>query len=894
MAIGVGNLVSATDFNNIYNKINKVLGDDGVDEQVGYGRALTSYPVSSGDGITADLLEKLYNDMVKARTHQLGTNFTWSLATDGLNAPDTGEYIGSDAADIGSTNSLDATTDLNEGFIDFDQAATDIVNGKDLFNAAQVSEILQQSATRSTAWNNSLVHTLDLVFNDANERRYFFNSGGIIKINASLTGGTSVAGDVSTTPPGTKDEIWQTMLKNMGEIIIGKNSTAPTGTGTGTSIGNYQLTTNYQTIFQKDGSGVYSENSYTIEARLEDGIGAGGLPVVGNKIRLRITFTDADLGDDTSTADGFPGQGTPVDENVTGTLNSSIRTRAATGVLGISHPGSVEVSNLSGGALATSYVLATDSTFITEGSGSVSITLNTTGLANGTNVPYTISGISASDLASGSMTGNFPINNNTATLAFSFEDDGIVEGTETMTLSLDNGQASININIVDAGAPVPTYSITNPSPNVIAEGSTGTFTVTTTNVSDGTVLYWTLANLTTTNDDFDAVQGTVTINSNNGTIDVTPTADGTTEGQESFILRLRTTGYSGTIVAEGGVGTTVGDTSLDTIELTGGDIVRERSTTDDGFTVNTTIDFNSDGTIVSNGNTAGNPTFTDTVWGSSGSGTFNGSLYEIRATFVGGFASNIGDTVGQWLSLDQTRTFGRTDGTQENPGSARSTTLTIDIRDVATGTIRTTDDITLTANYIQPATSVDIWPNAPLGGQWGSNTRIQDTSGLDYNCYSFAQLNVYNQNTNSRVFLQGYTGDDAAFATEQPGYINYTGYTNPTIEVRFFESNVTINSVGDEISYSPATNPNQTYVSGTWYTIAAGQSVQFEWQADESRFSGNPQGQGGAQESSVAIVSADNVSFEVRISQSGFPTVTRSSPTKTVTLTADLYSGAPL
>lgn len=627
MAIGVGNLVSAADYNAIYDKINKVLGDDGADEQVGYGRALSSSAVSSGDVIDSALLDSLYADLVKARTHQKGSA-VWDTPPDGINAPDTGEYIGAFAADIGATDSSDAIADEAEGFLDFAQASQDLVDDHDDFSANQVSVEVRETATRTTAWNNSLEHTVDLVFVNANERRYFFNSGGLVIFDASLTGGNSVAGDQTQTYPDTpayqKDEIWQTMLNNMGTIYFGKNATTISGTGTTAAIGNYDLTTSYQTIFTKSGSGVYSENFYKIEARTE----------ATNKLRFRVTFSDSDVGDD-RTADVYD---FAVDENVTGTINSTVSTRAATGALEISHPGSVEITNLSGGALATSYILTPSATQITEGD-SVTVTLDTTGLSNNTNLAYTISGINAADLTSGSITGDFTIQNNTASLSFTLADDGIAENTETMLLSLDNGQASASIGIID-GVVAPTYAITNPNPNVIDEGSltttgpfygngygaswvfsspdyflfitwngnsvyteiranqpqegdtfigdtdgatytigafqsaynyavsrtvptpgSGTFTVATTNVPNGTVLYWTISHLTTSDADFDAVQGTVTINNNAGSINVNTIPDATTEGQESFILRLREGSYAGTIVASGGTGTTVGDTS---------------------------------------------------------------------------------------------------------------------------------------------------------------------------------------------------------------------------------------------------------------------------------------------------------------------------------------------
>ena len=536
MAIGVGNLVSAADFNAIYNTINKVLGDDGVNAQVGYGRALNSSPVSSGDVIDSTLLDALYADLVRARTHQRGTNFTWDTPADGINAPDTGEYIGAFAADIGSGGTSEtATADEAEGFLDFSQAAADILADIADIGGDQTSIQLQHQATRTTAWNGSIIHEVDLVFANANQRRYFFNSGGLIILNANLAGGNSVAGDQTATYPDSpayqKDEIWQTMLNNMGTIYIGPTATTASGTGTTSSVGNYDLTSNYQTAFTKSGSGVYSENFYRIEAK-----GAQ----TSNTISLKITFSDSDTGDNRDADLGFPGQGTAVDENVTGTITSSISTRAATGALGINHPGHAVTSQLGGGGALDSYVLSTSATTISEGS-SVTITLQTTNVPDG-NVGYTITdqtlafggsgGFTSSDLSSGSVSGNFALSNGFASLTFTLANDGVSEGTETMNLALDNGRANISIDIVDGG--VATASLVA-NPTVIDEGQSTTFTLTTTNTPPASYGY-TITGI----DAADLSSGSLTGNivtsgttaQNSGSVSVTLANDVTTEGPE--------------------------------------------------------------------------------------------------------------------------------------------------------------------------------------------------------------------------------------------------------------------------------------------------------------------------------------------------------------------------
>jgi len=108
----------------------------------------------------------------------------------------------------------------------------------------------------------------------------------------------------------------------------------------------------------------------------------------------------------------------------------------------------------------------------------------------------------------------------------------------------------------------PTYAVTAAGGAAsINEGSTLTFNVTTTDVDNGTTLYWTIANTTTGNADFSATSGTVTISSNTGSFTITPVADTTTEGSETFTVQVRTVSTSGTVVAVS-LGKTVNDTSI--------------------------------------------------------------------------------------------------------------------------------------------------------------------------------------------------------------------------------------------------------------------------------------------------------------------------------------------
>jgi alpha-tubulin suppressor-like RCC1 family protein len=108
------------------------------------------------------------------------------------------------------------------------------------------------------------------------------------------------------------------------------------------------------------------------------------------------------------------------------------------------------------------------------------------------------------------------------------------------------------------------YALT-PNTSTINEttGNTVSYSVTTTNTADNTVLYWTNSGTASSSDFSDSVSnGTVTITNNSGTFTRSVIAESVTEGSETIILSLRTGSNTGPIVA---VATTVtiNDTSLD-------------------------------------------------------------------------------------------------------------------------------------------------------------------------------------------------------------------------------------------------------------------------------------------------------------------------------------------
>jgi hypothetical protein len=140
--------------------------------------------------------------------------------------------------------------------------------------------------------------------------------------------------------------------------------------------------------------------------------------------------------------------------------------------------------------LEPSYRLSRNKSAITEGQTGIIITLNTTAVPNGTIVPYTISGINANDLQVNDLTREFFVTNNTSNAYIEAVSDSFLEGTETVTLALDNGKDSITFTISDAITYSLSRSLTSPE-----EGQNILVYLTTGGIANGTLVPYTITGI---------------------------------------------------------------------------------------------------------------------------------------------------------------------------------------------------------------------------------------------------------------------------------------------------------------------------------------------------------------------------------------------------------------
>jgi len=281
MSVAVGSRITAANYNTLQSRIANILGAGF--EQSGYGQSLVSRVVDTDTVITAEHMELLRTDLNRICVHQTG-----SLSN--LSELEPGDKIGANA--VGG----DATKGFN-AYI----ALMDILEpNAQVVDPTQVTLETALTSVRYSPWNGQPVHSFTVTWNSQDQRRAFFNAGGEIHMSAEI------AGDI--TPKGLD---WNSMLTNMGTIKFGKNATTKTGSGgSAYSIGNYQMSSSYQLIFERSGqNSTYAENRYYIYAK----------EVSTRAIQFRIEFLDADSGDPN------------VDETIFGTLTSLVKQLRPTG-----------------------------------------------------------------------------------------------------------------------------------------------------------------------------------------------------------------------------------------------------------------------------------------------------------------------------------------------------------------------------------------------------------------------------------------------------------------------------------------------------------------------------------------------------------------------------------
>ena len=319
MAVSAGNNINSSEYNDIVTTINTVLGHGSGTSGYGQNTGLAHVAGSNTVDITAPQLESLRTAINTANNHQ-------SASDAAIGQIYSGNIIGADASNTTTGNSVTRSSSdtfsidnpaNNKGLNDFETAANLCNTNKDSFGGTSLStttvyDYLTPDLTFTSNWqqleavvqasfaggyessNSNGASTTTATQDD--HRRHFFNAGGKVLINTRVTNNS-----------GAKSNDWNTIIEAVGTVTISATGvSASSGT---TSLSYRQLDTSYQTILSKSGSsGVYAENEYLIQARIQS----------NGVLQFRIRFNDNDAGDQT-------GSGPPEDENVNADIEIRVR-----------------------------------------------------------------------------------------------------------------------------------------------------------------------------------------------------------------------------------------------------------------------------------------------------------------------------------------------------------------------------------------------------------------------------------------------------------------------------------------------------------------------------------------------------------------------------------------
>jgi len=321
----VNDIITQAEYNSIRNKVVSVLGIGSGNS--GYGQTLNSTAVAEGTRVTINEYANLRFDIINAWVHQAGS------------APSPV------AVAVGNTVRFSA---VDAPVTTYDALANTLVTNKFNVGAGQSAVAVPASSPRSRTWtgvgtdfwNASISCTIDVQWPSANAARFFFNSGGQIRITSSRSGGS-----LGTT----QNTEWTTILNSAGTQSFGGNNP---GTGTSPMNGQnwYRLTDVFQTYYTLSGSSPYGSNSYNLQARVTGTADNSSGAAATSQFRVQFVdnYVDPGVAAGSTFFPGFvppsPGGGGsgqqlatpadfPPDDKVDGTFSIAVSLVYATGVL---------------------------------------------------------------------------------------------------------------------------------------------------------------------------------------------------------------------------------------------------------------------------------------------------------------------------------------------------------------------------------------------------------------------------------------------------------------------------------------------------------------------------------------------------------------------------------
>lgn len=247
--------ISHLDYNTIRDKVVSILGTGSSTR--GYGQPIQSTAVSPGTIITKAQWDTLAYDIVNIKLHQEGSTPTIASASS------------SDPIRVGA------------GYpnTNYDTMIEQAILSRFSLGGGQGLVTNKGSETYTSSWSSQAQTEITITFANSNEARYFFNSGGKIRIISTRTGGTSTS----------QNNAWTNLLSGIGTQSFSGSLPA--------NKNFYTLTDNYEDniFYEFFSSTPYSANSYELSAKSNVVDNSTG---TATQIKIRVKLEDnyVDLG----------------------------------------------------------------------------------------------------------------------------------------------------------------------------------------------------------------------------------------------------------------------------------------------------------------------------------------------------------------------------------------------------------------------------------------------------------------------------------------------------------------------------------------------------------------------------------------------------------------------
>lgn len=206
------------------------------------------------------------------------------------------------------------------------------------------------------------------------------------------------------------------------------------------------------------------------------------------------------------------------------------------------------------------YEVNSDKDLYLEGE-TITFTITTENVPNNTQLYYTISGdVEDNDIVGGTLTGVFVIQNNQAQVSVQLTENNdagesgendVPDPSERLVFSIDGTNAQKSVLIVDEEDTNPFYTVSANTSSVL-EGETIVYTITTLNVPDNTIGYYTLSGLGIDESDIDGnvLNGSFVVQNNTATVEITVAEDSLDEESEVLTFSIDDTDASADVVIE--------------------------------------------------------------------------------------------------------------------------------------------------------------------------------------------------------------------------------------------------------------------------------------------------------------------------------------------------------